>query len=78
MEGKQGVACRPFARNMHVKIKRSEITIEFSISYLALSVPRTEPPRWLSPYWDTEVAAPEHVCGAATIVIKPACRHREL
>ena len=47
MEGKQGVACRPFARNMHVKIKRSEITIESSMSYLALSVPRTglEPAR---------------------------------
>ena len=36
-----GVAGRPFARNMHVKIKESEITIEFSMSYLALSVPRT-------------------------------------
>lgn len=33
---------RLFARNMHVKIKESEITIEFSMSYLALSVPRTE------------------------------------
>lgn len=37
-----GAAFRPFARNMHVKIKRSEITIEFSMSYLALLVPRTE------------------------------------
>lgn len=33
---------RLFARNTHVKIKESEITIEFSMSYLALSVPRTE------------------------------------
>ena len=32
-----------FARNMHVKINESEITIEVSMSYLALSVPRTEP-----------------------------------
>ena len=42
-----GLARLPFARNMHVKIKRSEITIEFSMSYLALSVPRTgvEPAR---------------------------------
>ena len=32
---------------MHVKIKESEITIEFSMSYLAISVPRTglEPAR---------------------------------
>ena len=32
---------------MHVKIKESEITIEFSMSYLAASVPRTglEPAR---------------------------------
>ena len=38
---------RLFARNMHVKIKESEITIEFSMSYLAVSVPRTglEPAR---------------------------------
>ena len=36
-----GLARLPFARNMHVKIKKSEITIEFSMSYLASSVPRT-------------------------------------
>ena len=42
-----GLARLPFARNMHVKIKRSEITTEFPMSYLALSVPRTglEPAR---------------------------------
>ena len=36
-----GIAGRPFARNMHVKLKENEITIEFLMSYLALSVPRT-------------------------------------
>ena len=36
-----GIAGGAFARNMHVKIKKSEITIEVSMSYLALSVPRT-------------------------------------
>ena len=36
-----GLARLPFARNMHVKIKRSEITIGFSMSYLADIVPRT-------------------------------------
>ena len=42
-----GLGNGPFARNLHVKIKRSEITIEFSISYLAFWVPRTglEPAR---------------------------------
>ena len=36
-----------FARNLPVENKKSEITIEFSMSYLALSVPRTglEPAR---------------------------------
>lgn len=34
-----GLGNGPFARNLHVKIKRSEITVEFSISYLALRVP---------------------------------------
>ena len=37
-----GLARLPFARNMHVKTKRNEITIELSMSYLVLSVPRTE------------------------------------
>ena len=37
-----GLRLTPFARNMHVKQKESEITIEFSISYLAFRVPRTE------------------------------------
>ena len=41
MEGNQGLVGRPFARNIHVKIKKSEITIEFPMSYLASPVPRT-------------------------------------
>lgn len=31
-----------FARNLPVENKKSEITIGFSMSYLAISVPRTE------------------------------------
>ena len=44
---KYGFLAKAFARNMHVKIKESEITIELSMSCLALSVPRTgvEPAR---------------------------------
>ena len=66
MEGKQGVACRPFARNMHVKIKESEITIGFSMSYLALSVPRTglEPARLaaLAPETSASTIPPPGLC----------------
>ena len=63
-----GLARLPFARNMHVKIKKSEITIEFSMSYLASSVPRTglEPAR-LSPLAPETSAStippPGLVCG---------------
>lgn len=51
-----GLVCRAFARNMHVKIKRSEITIEFSMNYLALSVPRTG----TKPYFQEK--SKEHKC----------------
>ena len=63
-----GLACRPFARNMHVEIMKSEITIGFSMSYLALSVPRTglEPARLeaLAPETSASTSPPPGLCSA--------------